>query len=53
MPPFCYTVEDQCDLDLQPVDLEINRDHLLSIINLFAKFEKHKSNCRVIIQQTD
>ena len=34
-----FNVQGHCDLDLRPSDPEINRGHLLDIVNLHVKYE--------------
>jgi hypothetical protein len=36
-------IQDPCDLDLWPSDLNINRGHLIVMINLHAKYEDCES----------
>ena len=44
-------VESHCDLDLWPIGLKINRDHVHSNTNVCAKFEESRSIlCLVIIR---
>ena len=48
---ICQYVESHCDLNLWPVDLKINRDHLHPETHVCAKFDKSWSIlCLVIIR---
>ena len=39
MPPPCCFVS-HCDLDLYPIERQINKEYLLSLTNVCMKFEK-------------
>ena len=47
---ICQHVESHCDLDLQPIDLRIKRDHVHPETQVCARFEEPRSIlCLVII----
>ena len=41
-----------CDLDLYPIELKINREHLCSITNVCMKFEKAGPKQTLVIDRT-
>ena len=46
---FCHS---HCDLDLYPIEPEMDREHLLSMTSVFMKFEKAGPNQTLNIDRT-
>ena len=53
MPPLMLLCHSHCTLDLNPIELKIDREHLLSMTNVWMKVDKAGLNQTLVIDRTD